>query len=102
MNENINVFELLCKPPGVFKSYAGIKTEYNIKEKIFFKWLQLLHPIPNQWKNIIKTTNDSHTNIVYLDHHLVRNNRIVVLEKLHSKEIYSLVISQDMSTPTSQ
>ena len=33
-----------------------------------------------------------------LSHHLVKNNRMVALEKLHSKEIYSLIISQDMST----
>ena len=37
-----------------------------------------------------------------LSHHLVKNNRMVALEKLHSKEIYSLIISQDMSTPTSK
>ena len=42
-----------------------------------------LMEIPNQWKRIIKTTNDSCTNIVYLSHHLVKNNRIVALEKLH-------------------
>ena len=51
---------------------------------------------------MIKTTNDSRTNIVYLDHHLVKNNRIVALEKLHSKEIYSLIVYQNMSTPISQ
>ena len=42
------------------------------------------------------------TNIIYLSHHLVKNNKIVALEKLHSKEIYSFTIYQNMSTPTSQ
>ena len=37
---------------------------------MFYKWFQLLHAIPDQWKRIIKTTNDSRSNIVYLDHHL--------------------------------
>ena len=69
---------------------------------MFYKWFQLLRAIPNQWKGIIKTTNDPCTNIVYLDRHLVKNNRIVALEKLHSKEIYSFIISQNMSKPTSQ
>ena len=54
---------------------------------MFHKWRQLL------WKGIIKTNNDSCTNIVYLDHYLVKNNRIATLEKLLSKEIYSLIIS---------
>ena len=67
---------------------------------MFNKWFQLLHAVLNQWKKIIKSTNDSCTNIVYLDHHWVKNNRIVVMEKLRSKEIHSLIISQNMSPPT--
>ena len=63
---------------------------------MFYKWFQ------NHRKRIIKTTNGSCTNIVYLSHHLVKNNRIVALEKLHSKEIYSLIIFQNISTPTAQ
>ena len=55
---------------------------------MFYKWFQLLHEIPNQWRNIIKTTNDSCANVVYLGHHLVKNNKIVALGKLHSKEVY--------------
>ena len=69
---------------------------------MFCKWFELYHAIPNQWKTIIKTTNGSYTNIAYLSHHLVKNNRIVALEKLHLKEVYSLIISQNMSTPTPQ
>ena len=37
-----------------------------------------------------------------VSHHLVKINRIVALEKLDSKEIYPFIISQNMSTPTSQ
>ena len=86
----------------VFNSWGEIKTEYNLEEKMFYKWFQLYHAIPNQWKKITKTTNGSCTNIVYLFHHLVKNDEIVALEKLYSKEIYSLIFSQNMSTPTSQ
>ena len=100
--ENINFIEHLCKPSGVFKSWSEIKTEYNLEEKMFYKWFQLLHAISNQRRRIIKTTSDSRTNIVYFDHHLLKNNRIVALEKLPSREIYSLMISQNMSTPTPQ
>ena len=100
--KNINFVEHLCKPSGVFKSWSEIITDYNLDEKMFYKWFQLLLEIPNQWKKIIKTTNDSCTNSVYLDHHLVKHNRIVALEKLHSKGIYSIIISQNMSTPISQ
>ena len=40
--------------------------------------------------------------IVHLDHHLVNNNSIVALKELHLKDIISLLISQNMSTSTSQ
>ena len=69
---------------------------------MFYKWFQLLHAIPYQWKSIIKTTDDSSTNIVYLGNHLTKNGRIIALEKLFWKEFYSLIILQNMSTPTSQ
>ena len=61
---------------------------------MFYKWFQLLHETPNKWMRITKTTNDLCNNIVYLDHPLVKNNTIVALLKLHSKEIYSLIIPQ--------
>ena len=65
---------------------------------MLYKRFHFYHAIPNQWKRIIKTTNDSCINIVYLSLRLVTNNRIVALEKLPSKEIYSLIISLNMST----
>ena len=84
-----------------FKNWSKIKTKYNLEEKVFYKWCQHFHAIPNQWKGIIKINNESCIYIVYLDHHLVKNNRIVASEKPFSKEIYSLIISQNISTPKS-
>ena len=69
---------------------------------MFYKWFHFYHAIPNQWKRIIKTTNDSCTNGIYLSHHLIKNKRIDSIEKIHSKEIYWLLFCQNMSPPTSQ
>ena len=102
LKENINFVEhFVANCPEFLK--AGVKKiRIQSRGKMLYKWFQLCHAIPNQWKRIIKTINDFCTNIIYLSHDLVKNNRIVALEKLHSKEIYSLIISQNMSTPTSQ
>ena len=62
--ENINFVEHFCKPSGVFKSWSEIKTEHNLEEKMLYKWLQLLHVFPNQWKRIVKTTTNLYINIV--------------------------------------
>ena len=101
LKENINFVEHLCKLSGVFKSWSEIKTEYNLDEEMFYKWCQLLHAIPNQWKRILKITNDLCINIVYIDHHssLIING---FHRKLHLQENYSHTIYQNISTPTSQ
>ena len=69
---------------------------------MFYKCFRHLYAILSQWKNIIKTIKDPCTNIVYLPHHLAKNNRIFALEKLPSKEMYSLIISQNTTTLISQ
>ena len=69
---------------------------------MFYKCFRHLYAILSQWKNIIKTIKDPCTNIVYLPHHLVKNNRIFALEILPSKEMYSLIISQNTTTLISQ
>ena len=55
--------------------------------------MQLIHAIPLIWKQKI---NDSEKNVekkyLVLDHHLIKNNRVIVLEKLTVREIYSVLI----------
>ena len=41
-------------------------------------------------------------NLMYLNHHLIKNNRLKSLEKLDSKELYNIIISNAKRTPTSQ
>ena len=42
------------------------------------------------------------TYVIYLDHHLTKNNLLLSLEKLTAKELYSILISKKSSIPTSQ
>ena len=41
-------------------------------------------------------------NIIYLNHHLIKNNQILAIEKLIPKELYSLSIVLKNQLPTSQ
>ena len=41
-------------------------------------------------------------NIIYLNHHLIKNNQILAIEKLIPKELYSLSIVLKNELPTSQ
>ena len=54
------------------------------------------------WKKCIKQTSENTSLLVVKDHHLLRDSRIIIPEKLHSKELYSLLISAIEHQPTSQ
>ena len=54
------------------------------------------------WKNCIKQTSENTSLLVVKDHHLLRGSRIIILENLSSKELYSLLISAINYQPTSQ
>ena len=55
--------------------------------------MQLIHGMPLIWKQKI---NDSQKNdekmYVVQGHHLIKNTRVIVLEKLTAREIYSVLI----------
>ena len=42
------------------------------------------------------------SNLVLLDHQLLKNNRTLGIEKMNSKEIYSIIISSKVNIPTSR
>ena len=63
----------------------------------------MIQAIPQIWKQKI---NDSKKNVkkryVVQDHHLIKNTRIIVLDKLTAREIYSELLLSSGNTPTSQ
>ena len=65
--------------------------------------MQLIQAIPLIWKQKI---NDSDKNVeksyVVQDYHLIKNTRIIALDKLTTREIYSVLLLSSGSTPTSQ
>ena len=54
------------------------------------------------WKKCIKQTSENNSLLVVKDHHLLRGSRIIILEKLSSKKLYSLLISAIEHQSTSQ
>ena len=53
-------------------------------------------------KKFIKQTSENNSLLVVKDHHLLRGSKIIILEKLSSKELYSLIISAINHQPISQ
>ena len=52
-------------------------------------------------KRYSKKVRDS-SNLVLLDHQLLKNNCTLSIDKMNSKEIYSIVISSKLNVPTSR
>ena len=73
------------------------KITYELSDKSYFKQRQIINSIPKTWKN-----QSVSSNLVLLDHQLLKNNRALGVENMNSKEIYSIIISSKVNIPTSR
>ena len=85
----------------IFKDWKDLKLEFNLTDDMYFQWLQLKHAIPLNWKSIISSNLLDVNNLLIQDHHLIKGSRVLSLDKLTSKEKYSLLVSKDRSKPSS-
>ena len=53
-------------------------------------------------KKVLKENQSDSSNLVLLDHQLLKNNCTLGIEKMNSKEIYSIIISSKVNIPTSR
>ena len=63
--------------------------------------MQRIHPIPQKWKDTI-INNRISENLRFLNHHLIKCNILLSLEKLNSKELCWIQLTRDFCKPTSQ
>ena len=52
---------------------------FNDNDNLLYRWLKLRHAIPRKWKHILKQNLDISQNLNYLNHHLIKNKRLVRL-----------------------
>ena len=61
--------------------------------------MQLIYSIPQKWKNAIKNNTISQ-NLLFLNHHLMKCNILLSLEKLNSKELYLIQVTREFRKQT--
>ena len=87
----------------ILKARKLIKNEYNLVSKLYFQWMQLIRAMPLIWKQKI---NDSEinveTNYVVQGNHLIKNTRMILLDKIIVRELYSVLLLSSGNAPTSQ
>ena len=57
-----------------------------------FRYVQLVHAMPNSWKSKIQQINSNTDMPTVKDHHIIRKSRLITVDKLHSRELYSFII----------
>ena len=100
-SRNINFINQLFTSKGEFKDWNQNKREFQLTDNLYYKFTQISHAIPKKWKQILRETR-TETCVIYLDHHLIKNNLLPSWEKLTSKELHSILISKKTSILISQ
>ena len=91
-DKRINFVSDLFDENGELKSWQKILTDFQLTQKFYFKWFQLIHAIPRLWKLAVLNDKGNCKNIIYLKYHLIKSNQILAIDKLIPKELYSLSI----------
>ena len=98
---NLNFVSQLFNTNGSIKAWHLLKQEYHLNNNSYFQWLQLINSIPEKWKLSIKQSSSEAKNLIAHGHHLRKGSRILILEKLTSKELYQILISSRTNKVTS-
>jgi len=77
-DNNINFVKNVFTSSGKLKKWGNFKEEFNLQEKHKFKWLQLTHAIPVQWKSCLLQDKGNSFNLAILDHHLIKKNKFLL------------------------
>ena len=83
------------------KAWNLLKQQYHLNNNSYFQWLYLVNPIPEKWKLTIKQKSIDVKNIIIHGQHLIKVSRILILEKITSKELYKILISGRTNKVTS-
>ena len=99
--KGLSFFCHLFDKNGTIKAWHLLKQEYHLNNNSYFRWLQLINSIPEKWKLTIKQSSSDAKNLIIHGHHLIKGSRILILEKLTSKELCQILISSRNNKVTS-
>ena len=84
-NSNLNFIGQLFDTDGKLKSWGCIKHQFSLKNN-----LEIIHAVPQHWKESINNFAGNLNNLCIQDHHLINCSTIYSLEKLNTKELYHM------------
>ena len=69
-DKKINYVSNLFDENEELKSWQKILTDFQLTQRYYFQWFQLIHAIPRPWKLDVLNDKGNCKNIIYLNHHL--------------------------------
>ena len=96
---NINYVYQLFNPDGSIKTWNNFRLEFGLENRHHFKFLQLVNTIPPDWRQIVRQDAPMEGNYTQ---GLLQCTKIIPIEKLVSRQIYSILIRNRNHSPTSK
>ena len=100
--KDINYVGQLFKCNDKPKLWEELKNEFNLQGQlqfILFLYNQIIHSISKSWQDALMANLENIKNLVFQGHHLINTYQIYCLNKLNSKEVYSILIESRDSEP---
>ena len=88
-DKRINYVSIFFDENGESKSWQKMLTDFQLTQTTYFEWFKLIHAISHSWKLAVFNDKRDLKNIICLNHHLIKNNQILAIEKLIPRELYS-------------
>ena len=99
---NINFVGQLSKTDAAVKLLEQVQEDYGLENKLKFKWIQLIHSLPKPWIEQIFIDSGNSISLAIQDHHVIKKQQILCLDKLESKELYNIQLLRNFLKPISQ
>ena len=87
---------------GIMLEWSSFKNKFNLENKEYFKWRQIITAIPNRWKTIISQNRQFYDYSESPQQHLLYVTRMLFLDRLSSKELYTIMINKIRENPSSE
>ena len=97
-SSNLNFVYQLFNQDGTLKTWEQIKAEFNLQPRSYFSYIQLLHSLPPNWRQVVSSDPVD----VIPEQGILQCTKLIPLEKLISKQIYAILIHKKAHTPTSK
>ena len=101
INKAIFVADLFDNDGNV-SSWLDFSSKNEISGTKYFNWVQLINALPSRWKNVIKDDRGRSRQFCVFKPHIIYNARILPIDRLSSKELYTIRLSKIVGTPTAQ